>query len=74
MITLHADVENNHYFYVMAWKSKDKRTAPAEKKRFDIYKDAVKYYDALSRKYSYVEMFEKIGESRKPIMNTEDDE
>lgn len=38
MIKLHFEKhENNHYFYVMGWKSADLKNAPIKRKKFDIY-------------------------------------
>ena len=72
MITLHADVENNHYFYVMAWKTEKKINAPNEKKKFDIYSKALKYYNDLVKKYETVIIYEYIGGKRKIAKTTEE--
>ena len=71
MIVLHDD-KNTHYFYVMAWDDEDKKNKPNKKKRFDIYDEAVEYYDRLCDKYPLVILFEHIGGKRKSIMSSTD--
>lgn len=66
------ETEDSHYFYVMAWTKAGKTNAPKEKKKFNIYADADEYYDKLSSKYGYVEMFEYIGGKRKFLKSTDD--
>ena len=75
MILKHETVENTHYYYVMAWSNDSFRNAPVRKKRFDIYDDAVDFYDAAVAELCpecYVQMFEYIDGKRKMIMTTED--
>lgn len=64
--------ENTHYFYVMGWKSRDKKTAPIKRRKFDIYDDAVEFFNHISKVCKYVEMFEYIGGKRKWIADTDD--
>lgn len=66
---------NSHYFYVMSWEDKERMNAPACKKRFDIYEDAVNFYNKCYQKYmpdGFVRMFEYIGGRRKMIANSEE--
>ena len=64
--------ENSHDFYVMGWFEECKKTAPRAKKKFNIYDDAVEYYNKLTKKLGYVEMFEYIGGKRKMLQNSAD--
>ena len=64
--------DDNHYFYVMGWTDRGKKTAPIKKKKFNIYDNAVDYYDELTKSCGFVQMFEVIGGKRKWIMDTED--
>lgn len=73
MIVLHDD-KNTHYFYVMAWDDVDKTNQPKKKKKFDIYDDAVSFYEKLCNKYALVILFEHIGGKRKSIMNSTDND
>ena len=69
------DKENTHYFYVMAWDDKEKLNAPCNKKRFDIYEDAVEYYNQCYREYmpeGFIRLFEFIGGRRKLIATSEE--
>ena len=67
--------KNSHYFYVMAWEDKERMNAPVCKKKFDIYEDAVNFYNKCYQKYmpdGFVRMFEYIGGRRKMIANSEE--
>ena len=67
--------ENNHYFYVMAWTGDKLSSSPIRRKRFDIYDNAVEYFNDAVRTFSpdvYVEMFEYIAGKRVMIANSED--
>ena len=63
--------ENTHYFYVMGWDSKDKRSAPVKRNKFDIYEDAVEFFKHISKVCEFVQMFEYIGGKRKWIADTD---
>lgn len=63
---------NNHYYYVMGWKTTYMKSAPIYKKKFDIYDDAVGYFNTISDECGFVSMFEKIGNKRKWIADSED--
>ena len=71
MIVLHDD-KNTHYFYVMAWNDEEKKNKPKAKKKFDIYDDAVEFYEKMCKKYKLVILFEHIGGKRKAILNSMD--
>lgn len=64
--------ENNHYFYVMGWDSGKFLNAPTEKKKFDIYDDAVEFFKDIEDECGFVSMFEYIGGKRKWIADSED--
>ena len=69
------DNENSHYFYVMAWKDGEFSDNPETKQRFDIYDDAVKFFNKAVRDfrpYGYAEMFEYISGKRIFIANSDD--
>ena len=73
MIKLHFEKhENNHYFYVMGWKTADLKNAPIKRKKFDIFDDAVEYFNKIENQCGFVSMFEKIGGKRKWIADSED--
>lgn len=75
MILEYENENNSHYFYVMAWKNNYLGSAPVRKKKFDIYDDALEYFNkALSDlgDNAFVRMFEYIGGKRKIIANSED--
>lgn len=71
---IYEESTDSHYFYVMGWEDNTMKNAPIEKKKFNIYKDAEKYYDALKKECGYVSMFEYIGGKRKQLMSTDKDE
>lgn len=73
--SMYKETKNSHYFYVMAWKGEKKLNIPTRKKKFDIYEDAVDYFNKAVNDFSpncYVEMFEYIGGKRKIIANSEE--
>lgn len=74
MILEYENETNSHYFYVMAWKDEYLGSAPIRKKRFDIYDDAVDYFnravDDLGEN-AFVQMFEYSGGKRKVIADSE---
>lgn len=57
-----------HYFYVMAWRSVGKKTGPAKNEEFDLYDDAAKCFEKFCKSFGYVQLCEYIGEKRKLIM------
>jgi hypothetical protein len=69
---IHEKEKDNHYFYVMGWKTDDKKSAPYKRCKFDIYDEAVQFFKDISKVCKYVEMFEYIGGKRKWIADTDD--
>lgn len=68
--------KNSHYYYVMAWTDDTMKNGPVSKKKFDIYDDAINFYNRCIHKIGksgYVRIFEYIGEKRKEIKNSEED-
>lgn len=68
--------KNSHYYYVMGWTDDEMTNAPKYKRKFDIYDDAVDFFDfctiKLGRK-GLVRVFEYIGDKRKEILNSKED-
>ena len=58
---------DNHYYYVMGWVRPDKINAPEYKKRFNIYADALDFYEGIIDKCGLVEIFEYIDGKRKVV-------
>lgn len=74
-LTMHKEAKNSHYYYVMAWKGEKLSTVPTRKKRFDIYDDAVEYFNKAVNDLKpdcFVQMFEFIGGKRKIIADSDD--
>lgn len=74
-LTIHKEAKNSHYYYVMAWKGEKLETVPTRKKRFDIYDDAVEYFNKAVTDFKpdcFVQMFEFIGGKRKIIADSND--
>lgn len=77
MVLKHETVENNHYYYVMAWRDNDFKNAPIRKKKFDIYDDALDYYEKAILDLCpecFVQLFEMIDGKRKLMKSTEEDD
>lgn len=75
MILEYENETNSHYFYVMAWKDEYLGSAPTRKKKFDIYDDAVEYFNRAVDDFgedAFVQMFEYSGGKRKIIADSED--
>lgn len=72
LLKLKREKENSHYFYVMGWKESNLLNAPVKKKKFDIYREAVEYFNDLENECAFVSMFEYIGGKRKWIADSED--
>ena len=64
--------KDNHYFYVMGWRDKDMKSAPIKRCKFDIYDEAVKFFKDIIHECRFVQMFERIGNKRKWIADTDD--
>ena len=67
--------KNSHYYYVMAWKGKKLEDVPTRKKKFDVYDDAVEYFNKSVNDFKpdcFVQMFEYIGGKRKIIADSND--
>ena len=45
MILEYENETNSHYFYVMAWRGDRMKSAPVRRKRFDMYEDAVEFFN-----------------------------
>lgn len=58
---------DRHYYYVMGWTADTKLNAPKYKKRFNIYDDAIDFYNEIYHDCDLVEMFEYIDGKRKVI-------
>lgn len=74
MILEYENDANSHYFYVMAWKGDDKKSAPVRKKRFDIYDDAVEFFNQAVDDLSpnvFVQMYEINSDKRVVIADSE---
>ena len=75
MILEYENDKDKHYYYVMAWIDEVYRDKPDMMQKFDIYDDAVKYFNSALRKIDfsgYVRLFEYIGGKRKLLATSEE--
>ena len=74
MILEYENETNSHYFYVMAWHGDRMKSAPVRRKRFDIYEDAVEFFNQAVEDFEpdvFVQMFEFSSGKRKIIADSD---